>query len=198
MTQSKSSISSSKYVLNDLLKLPDNVSIVCDDGEVRANMELLSVRSDFFARGFNNPVFIESQNKSIRMKGCSKAAMEAVKTYLYTGKMNFEELDTSTLLYIMNVSREILIEVELFNCIESYLKLDFSTGSTRGGRRTMRAIPPRCFELVERFRLDNLWDVLLKAFNLHLTYLTIRKINYSSWDRAMMETLTIKTMDMRV
>ena len=171
MTQAKSSISSSRHVLNDLLKLPDNVSIVCDDGEVRANMEILSVRSDFFGRGFNNPAFMESQNKSIRMAGCSKAAMEAVKTYLYTGEMNFEELSTSTLLYIMNVSREILIEVELFNCIESYLKLDFSTGSTRGGRRIMCAIPPSCFELVERFRLDNLWDGLLKAFNLNLIYL---------------------------
>ena len=150
-------------------------------------MEILSVRSDFFGRGFNNPAFMESQNKSIRMAGCSKAAMEAVKTYLYTGEMNFEELSTSTLLYIMNVSREILIEVELFNCIESYLKLDFSTGSTRGGRRTMRAIPPRCFELVERFRLDNLWDVLLKAFNFILAILTRRILVPAKTDK-----LTIK------
>ena len=174
MAQAKSSISSSKYVLNDLLKLPDNVLIVCDDGEVRANMELLSVRSDFFSRGFNNPGFMESQNKSIRMKGCSKAAMETVKTYLYTGKMNFEELCTSTLLYIMNVSREILIEEALFNCIESYF-----TGSTeeKGGIRSIRAISPRCFVLVERFRLDNLWDVFLKAFNLQILDLTIKAMD---------------------
>ena len=85
MTQNqavKSSICNPKYVTKDLLKLPDNVSITCDDGEVRANVELLSVRSDFFARGFNNPAFMESQNKSLRMAGCSKAAMEAVKAYL--------------------------------------------------------------------------------------------------------------------
>ena len=82
MTQNqavKSSICNPKYVTKDLLKLPDNVSIACDDGEVLANMELLSVRSDFFARGFNNPAFKESQEKSLRMTGCSKAAMEAVK-----------------------------------------------------------------------------------------------------------------------
>ena len=109
MTQAKSSISSSNYVLNDLLKLPDNVSIVCDDGEVLANMEILSVRSDFFGRGFNNPAFMESQNKSIRMAGCSKAAMEAVKTYLYTREMDFKQLDLDTLLYTMNISREILL-----------------------------------------------------------------------------------------
>ena len=171
MTQSKSSISSSKYVLNDLLKLPDNVSIICDDGEVRANMELLSVRSDFFARGFNNPGFVESQNKSIRMAGCSMAAMEAVKTYLYKGEMDFEQLAISTLLYIMNVSREILIEEELFNCIESYIKIALSTTQRRGEKA--RYISPRNFELVERFRLDNLWDIILKHFNFLIQALSV-------------------------
>ena len=89
-------------------------------------MELLSVRSDFFARAFNNPGFKESQNKSLKMEGCSKDAMEAVKIYLYTGEMDFEQLCLSTLLHILNVSREILIEEELFNCIESYIKVAFS------------------------------------------------------------------------
>ena len=112
MTQNqavKSSICNPKYVTKDLLKLPDNVSIACDDGEVLANMELLSVRSDFFARGFNNPAFKESQEKSLRMAGCSMVAMGAVKTYLYTGEMDFKQLDLDTLLYIMNISREILL-----------------------------------------------------------------------------------------
>jgi len=199
MAQAKSSISSSKYVLNDLLKLPDNVSIVCDDGEVRANMELLSVRSDFFSRGFNNPCFMESQNKSIRMKGCSKAAMEAVKTYLYTGKMNFDELGMHTLLYIMNVSREILIEEELFNCIETYIKHQTRClWKYEGERRKKkhRGILPRSFELVERFRLDDLWDVLLKHFNLHLAYLTGRmnRYAYAVLDREM-EKITMKAVD---
>ena len=93
----------------DFLKLSDNVSITCDDREVRAKMELLSVRSDFFARGFDNPGLMESQEKSLRMAGCSKAAMEAVKTDLYTGEMDFKQLDLDTLLYIMNISREILL-----------------------------------------------------------------------------------------
>ena len=181
MTQAKSSISSSRHVLNDLLKLPDNVSIVCDDGKVRANMEILSVRSDFFGRGFNNPAFMESQNKSIRMEGCSKAAMEAVKTYLYKGEMDFEKLEISTLLHVMNVSREILIEEELFNCIEAYIKSAVSL------KCTMRTVSPCCFELLERFRLDNLWDVLLKAFNFILAILTRRILVPAKTDK-----LTIK------
>ena len=46
------------------------------------------------------------------MAGCSKAAMEAVKAYLYTGEMDFRQLRLDTLLYVMNVPREILIEEE--------------------------------------------------------------------------------------
>ena len=120
--QTTYSICNPKYVTTDLLKLPNNVSIVCDDGEVPANMELLAVRSDFFARGFTNPGFIESQEKRLRMAGCSKAAMEAVKAYLYTGEMDFRKLRLDTLLYVMNVSREILIEEELFIGIETFIK----------------------------------------------------------------------------
>ena len=159
--QAVSSICNRSYVTNDLLKLPDNIAITCDDGEVRANMELLSVRSDFFASGFNNPGFLESRNKSIRMEGCSKAAMEAIKTYLYTGEMNFKQLELSTLLYIMNVSREIFIEEELFNSIESYIKFAFNPKIKKG----IRFMSPGTLKLVERFRLDNLMDVLLEGFN---------------------------------
>ena len=132
--QALSSICNKSHVTNDLLKLPDNIAITCDDGEVRANMELLSVRSDFFLTGFNNPGFLESRNKSLRMVGCTKAAMEAVKTYLYTGEMDFKQLELSTLLYIMNVSREIFIEEELFNSIESYIKFAFYPKIKKGIR----------------------------------------------------------------
>ena len=156
----KSSICNPKYVTKDLLKLPDNVSITCDDGEVRANVELLSVRSDFFARGFNNPAFMESQNKSLRMAGCSKAAMEAVKAYLYTGEMDFDQLELDTLMYVMNVCREILLEEDLFNGIESYIKSAF-----RAFHGYKLINDPNSFKLVERFKLDSLWDTLLVAFN---------------------------------
>ena len=161
--QTESSICNRKYVTNDLLKLPDNVSIICDDGEVRANMEILSVRSDFFARGFNNPGFMESQNKSIRMEGCTKAAMEAVKAYLYTGEMDFIQLPLDTLLLIMNVSREILIEVELFNSIEYYIKsADPLDLIDRANKMRGICIPSilRSLKLVDRFRLDNLWNII--------------------------------------
>ena len=176
--QAESSICNRKYVTNDLLKLPDNVSIICDDGEVRANMEIMSVRSYFFERGFNNPGFIESQNKSIRMEGCTKAAMEAVKAYLYTGEMDFIQLPLDTLLLIMNVSREILIEVELFNSIESYIKtadpfdLFLRAEKIKQKSCTKYAVILRSLKLVDRFRLDNLCNIILEA-SMHLAWIIL-------------------------
>ena len=103
-------VSNKEHVTNDLLKLPNDVVIILDDGKVEANKNLLSVRSDFFDSSFNNPKFLESQSKRITMKGCTEAAMKALKkNYIYTGEMDFQELSLPTLLRVMNFSRQILI-----------------------------------------------------------------------------------------
>ena len=115
-------ISNMDFVTSNLLKLPKDIVIVLEDGQIEANKDLLSVRSDFFERSFNNPEFIESQSKSIIMKGCTKAAMRAIVDYIYTGDMDLSNYDLATLLRIMNFSQEILIEDDLFNRIEAFLR----------------------------------------------------------------------------
>ena len=81
-------ISNMDFVTSNLLKLPKDIVIVLEDGQIEANKDLLSVRSDFFERSFNNPDFIESQSKRIIVKGCTKAAMRAIVDYIYTGDMD--------------------------------------------------------------------------------------------------------------
>ena len=78
--------------------------------------------SDFFERSFNNPKFMESQSMSITMKGCTEAAMKAIVDYIYTGDTDLSNYDLATLLRIMNFSQEILIEDDLFNRIEAFLR----------------------------------------------------------------------------
>ena len=63
-----------------------------------------------------------SPSKSIIMKGCTKAAMRAIVDYIYTGDMDLRNYSLATLLRIMNFSREILIEDDLFNRIEAFLR----------------------------------------------------------------------------
>ena len=175
----KSSICNPKYVTKDLLELPDNVTITCDDGEVRANTELLSVRSDFFARGFNNPRYKESQEKRLRMAGCSKAAMEAIKAYLYTGEMDFNQLELGTLMYVMNVCREILLEEDLFTSIESYIKSAFpqsvpsvirsdiirNAWRWRGGVQQIKSLPMSIMKKVLLYEVEILEASLKEYFD---------------------------------
>ena len=166
-------VSNKEHVTNDLLKLPNDVVIILDDGQVEANKDLLSVRSDYFARSFNNPKFLESQSKSITMKGCTEAAMKALVNYIYTGEMDLEELSLPTLLIVMNFSRQILIEHDLYNGIETFLKIRLDKDSFGSFCERMHQwiewILKTHFEeflecplLVESFRLNNLMEPIMR------------------------------------
>jgi len=169
-------ISNKNFVTSDLLKLPKDVVIVLEDGQVEANKDLLSVRSDFFKVSFNSSKFIESQSKSITMKGCTEAAMRAIVDYIYTGDMDLRNHSLATLLRIMNFSREILIEDDLFNRIEAFLTDILTVKSSESvyeflNRLTVSSIEithhtphdlVKCPVLVEEFGLDNLREFVLR------------------------------------
>ena len=169
-------ISNKDFVTSDLLKLPKDIVIVLEDGQIEANKDLLSVRSDFFERSFNNPEFMESPFKSIIMKGCTKAAMRAIVDYIYTGDMDLRNHSLATLLRIMNFSREILIEDDLFNRIEAFLRDLLTVNSSESIANFLKRIADssrisgvstatdlmKCPVLVEGFRLDNLRESVFR------------------------------------
>ena len=169
-------VSNKNFVTSDLLKLPKDIVIVLEDGQVEANKDLLSVRSDFFERSFNNPKFIESQSKSITMKGCTEAAMRAIVDYIYTGDMDLRNYTLATLLRIMNFSREILIEDDLFNRIEAFLTDILTVKSSESVYKFLNRLTVssneithhtphdlvKCPVLVEEFGLDNLREFVLR------------------------------------
>ena len=191
-------VSNKEHVTNDLLKLPNDVVIILDDGQVEANKDLLSVRSDYFARSFNNPKFLESQSKSITMKGCTEAAMKALKNYIYTGEMDLMEFSLPTLLRIMNFSRQILIEDDLYNSIEAYVKdtlniakpvSSASHSLTEETERSLKYISEymgkvtkvtllECPALVEEFCLENLKEPVMQLLTF---FLIIWNMNKSQW-----------------
>ena len=177
-----------EHVTNDLLKLPNDVVIILDDGQVEANKDLLSVRSDYFARSFNNPKFLESQSKSITMKGCTEAAMKALKNYIYTGEMDLKELSLPTLLRVMNFSRQILIEDDLYNSIEAYVKdtLNIAKPVSSASHSLTEELSEyigkcpkltflECPALVEEFRLDNLMEPVMQVLTIFLMFWNMTK-----------------------
>ena len=123
---------------------------------------------------------MESQSKSITMKGCTVAAMRAIVDYVYTGDMDLRKYGLATLLRIMNFSREILIEDDLFNRTEAFLRdlLTFNSSETFASSLKRIALSSsittgstgvstatdimKCPILVEDFRLDNLRESVFR------------------------------------
>ena len=112
-------------VIEDILSNLHNpvfsdVTIVATDGEIQANKVILSMRSQYFLRMFSpNNNFVESQENSVKMP-YSKAVLEKVVIYLYSGQMKYEDmalrplLDLLELLNLMNLSSE-------FSSVEGYV-----------------------------------------------------------------------------
>ena len=63
-----------------------DVTIVCDNGEVKANKVILCASSNYFAGVFNNNVIKSEDANSIPVPS-TKDTMELVIKYLHTGKM---------------------------------------------------------------------------------------------------------------
>ena len=184
-------LSNKDLVTSDLLKFPKDIVIVLEDGQIEANKDLLSVRSDFFERSFNNPEFIESVQEHLH-QGLHRGrheGMRAIVDYVYTGDMDLRDYTLATLLRIMNYSREILIEDDLFNRIEEFLRNILMVNPAEkitnflkrmDGIGSNLIIFPRkglvkCLVLVEEFRLDNLREPILCSVSMLLLLLDVEK-----------------------
>ena len=80
----------SEELVRDLMKMlksgsKNDVTIVCQDGELKANRDILVARSEYFATMLSNENFVEAQSERIEMKNVYKESMEVVLEYLFTG-----------------------------------------------------------------------------------------------------------------
>ena len=105
----------------DSLQNPDvcDIRIVGCDGEVAANKLLLRLSCPFFSSMFsrvNN--FVEREADSITLPH-TKAVIEKVVTYLYSGQMEFEEMKVGSLLELMGLLNYMNLSEE-FNAVEQF------------------------------------------------------------------------------
>ena len=102
-----------------------DVTIVCDNGEVKANKGILCASSKYFAGLFNNnTIKTEDSNCTISVPSTSsgsstKAAMEVVVKYLHTGKMEYKEFTLNSILDLLKLL-ELMGEENLFSAIEDF------------------------------------------------------------------------------
>ena len=84
-------------LLDDLIRMMEqgslnDVKIKLSDGEIAANKDILMARSDYFANMFSNNKFIEGETGSVDMSHCSKAIMEKIIKFLFSGTIIFKGL----------------------------------------------------------------------------------------------------------
>ena len=61
----------------------NDVKIILEDGEILANIDVLSARCDYFATCFSNKEFVEGETQTVDLSHCRKDVMQKIINYLY-------------------------------------------------------------------------------------------------------------------
>ena len=81
----------------------NDVKIVATDGEIAANRSVLSIKSQYFRSMFSqNSTFVESETGAVKMP-YSKAVLEKVVLYLYSGVMDCQDMSLKLLMDLIEV-----------------------------------------------------------------------------------------------
>ena len=84
----------------------NDIKIILEDSEIYANKDILVSRSEYFKTMFNNEYqFLEGERNSVDMSHCSKAIMEKIIIYLFSGKMKLDDLSFPDGIRILNMAR---------------------------------------------------------------------------------------------
>ena len=138
MTDSRNSFDDKGLLKKDLLKMLEqgslnDVRIKLSDGELVANKDILMARSDYFATMFGNTKFIEGETSSVYIGHCSKAVMERIIKYFFSGSVTFDGLSLAQLLELSHTSEMMLLS-KFKDKVDSYLRLDIIRGGGKDGK----------------------------------------------------------------
>ena len=150
----------------DLLKMlefgsPNDVKIKLSDGEIVANMDILMARSEYFSTMFRNNRFIEGETNSVNMSHCSKAVMEKIIKFLFSGRVTFLDLDFLQLLELSHMSEMMLIS-KFKNKLDEYL-LEI----IRNGGKDVKFLPDLILgaKIADKYNLSSIGsNIMLEVF----------------------------------
>ena len=104
-----------------------DVKIVATDGEIPANKTILGMRSQYFRSMFSsNNNFVESSTGSVKLP-YAKAVLEKMIIYLYSGEMEFHDMDLRPLMDLMELLNLINLSIE-FSTVESFTMENIKKG----------------------------------------------------------------------
>ena len=98
----------------------NDVTIVTSNGQVKANKVILCATSEYFATRICNNNIFTSKEQVVTIEETNKGTMELVLRYLYTGKMEYEDLNLREYLDLLWLLKTMEL-LDLFSTIEKYL-----------------------------------------------------------------------------
>ena len=100
----------------------NDVKVVLNDGEIFANKDVLSAGSDYFATMFSNKKtkFIEGETNTVTFSHCSKAVMEKIIQFLFSGNLELHEVSLRDLVMMMNMTAMMMLD-DLKESIQQYV-----------------------------------------------------------------------------
>ena len=154
-------------VINDFLSMLENgtsndVTILLEDGEMKANKDVLIARSSYFSsmlKDDNN--YVESQSGVINLNYVKKAVMQGIICYLFTGQIDVKTFNIEQLVEMMTHTRMMSID-RLFLGIEKYLRSHLEY------QEMALELLLKGFALAKRFNLDSMIKPFVSAINGHL------------------------------
>ena len=153
------SINHQEKVTNFVAKMLEDdfyhdVTIVCDNGEVKANKVILCASSKYFSGLFNNNVLkSEDANDTIPVP-TTQDAMEIVIKYLYTGKIESKEFTLKEILDLLKLL-ELMGEGDLFSEVESFILNKIRNKEFSHEKLLLNA------STSEKFKFENITEVVL-------------------------------------
>ena len=168
----------SSDVIADLLKVlrqgsQNDVTIICLDGEIFANKDILCLRSEYFRVMFSCNMK-ETMTRVVNMKHTHKRAMKIVIEYIFTGlfRTRWDESDEEiiqTFLEILNTSRIMMLD-NLCTQLEAIIavmlpeKINNLEDLVQG------------WILVEKYQLDSVREIFLRHVVINLKQIIERRI----------------------
>ena len=128
-----------------------DVTIVCDNGEVRANKGILCANSKYFSGLFNNNVMNAYMPMNVPT---TQDAMELVIKYLYTGKIESKEFTLKEILDLLKLL-ELMGEGDLFSEVESFILNKIRNKEFSHEKLLLNA------STSEKFKFENITEVVL-------------------------------------
>ena len=110
----------------------NDVTIVLNNGELKANKVILCATSKFFYKAFHIKSESEALSTSSVKVNATKEAMEMVLKYLYTGKMKFDDLNFREYLDLLSLLRAMGMN-EVFIKVQHHVIDKIRNGEEEGG-----------------------------------------------------------------